>query len=279
MKNENFTVDEFNRFSELIYEKTGIRFEMKKMYFIGKRVQKRIDEVGADSVSEYIRLLKFIDKDGKELQNLMNLLTVNETYFFRDFPQLTAFAEDSLIELTDKKRKQDDRTLRIWSAGCSSGEEPYTLAIILLEMVDDIKYWDVDIVATDIDDPVIEKAKRAVYSNRSIKDVPPDYLERYFTRKGFDNYQLKDIIKNMITFEHLNLSDSALMRKKKNFDFIFCRNVLIYFDDLSRKKVVDHFYLALNKGGYIFLGSSESAGRINSAFKIKRMTNYLVYYK
>jgi len=169
--------------------------------------------------------------------------------------------------------------LRIWSAGCSTGEEPYTLAIILLEMIEDLNHWDVEILATDIDEVVLKKARLAAYGERSVKDVPGEYLTRYFDTRSNGTFYLVRGVKRMVRFEHINLFDRNRLREKGGFDFIFCRNVLIYFDDVSRKQVVDHFYVALNSGGYIFLGSSESAGRINTAFKVKKAGDYLIYFK
>lgn len=275
----NITMDEFESLSDFVYRRAGIRFESKKIYFLSKRIEKRMEELGMETPFEYIRFLRFSDGGNSEFQNLMNLLTVNETYFFRDFPQLEAFAEHCLLELTERKAACGDKVLRIWSAGCSTGEEPYTLAIILLEMIEDFKDWNVQILATDIDLTVLEKAEKAVYCARSVHDVPPEYLVRYFGERPNGLYALSHQVKKMVEFEHLNLADKEAIRKKRGFDLIFCRNVLIYFDDVSRKQAVDHFYVALDPGGYIFLGSSESVGRINTAFKLKRAGGFLVYYK
>lgn len=276
----DITIYEFEQLADYIYRKTGIRYESKKMYYLAKRIEKRMEILGIDSESEYIRYLRFSDSDGQELQQFVNLITVNETFFFRDFSQLRAFAEHALQDVIEKKNRSMDYKLRIWSAGCSSGEEPYTLAIILKEMVDYVKQWDVEIIASDIDQNILDKAQQGVFSERSIKEVPKEYLEKYFHQSGNGTYRLhSNELKDMIRFEHLNLFDKAALRSHRGYDFIFCRNVLIYFDDASRKEVVDHFYAALNKGGYIFLGSSESAGRITSAFKIKRAGDGLVYQK
>jgi len=273
------TADEFERISELIYRKTGMRFESKKLYYLSKRAEKRVEALGLASVSQHVRMLYHADPKGEEFQKLINIVTINETYFFRDFPQLQAFAEQCLSELCGRKASRGDGRLRIWSAGCSTGEEPYTLGIILQEMVENVRNWDIRITASDIDVIALEKAKEAVYAARSIRDVPPEYLARYFRQQSDGNYKLSKNIRQMVNFEHLNLADKTEVRKRSGYDVIFCRNMLIYFDDLSRKNLVDHFYVALNPGGYIFLGSSESLGRINSAFKIKRVEGFLVYYK
>lgn len=273
------TADEFDYLSDFIYRKTGIRYEPKKLYFLSKRIEKRMDALGMESVAEYIRTLRFADPKSQEFQRLIDLLTINETYFFRDFPQLQAFGEHCLIERVEDKTALRDRNLRIWSAGCSTGEEPYTLAIILMEMIDDIDTWDIVIEASDIDLSALEKAEKATYEPRSLRDVPGAYLSRYFRKQKNGAYRIAKAVKDMVTFDHINLADKAAIRRKRDFDFIFCRNLLIYFDDLSRKRLVDQFYVALKPGGYIFLGSSESIGRISTAFKLKRMGGYIVYHK
>ncbi|WP_277656033.1 CheR family methyltransferase [Seleniivibrio woodruffii] len=269
--------DDYIDLTAFIYKKSGIKFEDKKRYFINKRVEKRLIEMNIDNVRDYLRFLKFKD-NGDEFQSLMNLLTVNETYFFREFSTLETFAEHCLQEIAERKAASGDKNIRIWSAGCSTGEEPYTLAIIVREMLDNLSGWDVRILASDIDENVLAKAQNARYDDRSLKDMPDEYYSKYFIRSDGYHTPVKEV-RNMVSFEHLNLMDKDAMRRKRGFDFIFCRNVLIYFDDLSRKQVVDHYYIAMNKGGYIFLGHSESVGRITTAFSMKRMGSSVVYYK
>lgn len=269
--------EDFKDLTNYIYKQSGIKFEDKKMYFINKRVGRRISELDLDSARDYLRYLKFKD-DGEEMQELMNLLTVNETYFFREFNTLETFAEYCLTEIAENKIEAGDKKIRIWSAGCSTGEEPYTLAIIVREMLENLKSWEVEIVAADLDENVLKKAVEARYDDRSIKDVPDEYYRKYFEVDRGKHRPVKSI-RDMVKFEHLNLMDRMSMRNKRGFDFVFCRNVLIYFDDISRKQVVDHFYISLNKGGYIFLGHSESVGRITTAFKMKRFGNSVVYFK
>lgn len=278
MRGINLTLEDFEKFADFIYRKTGIRFDQKKFYFLSKRIEKRMQVLGITDPVTYLRRLKFGDKNGEELQNLVDLITINETYFFRDFPQLQAFAEYCLPEVVERKIKTRDDNLKIWSAGCSTGEEPYTISIILYEMLEDVNSWSIEILATDIDKEALRKAQEGIYEWRSVKHVPTEYLKKYFEIIK-DKYKIKDEVKKLVKFEHLNLMDFLSLRKKRGFDFIFCRNVLIYFDEISRKKVVDHFYIALNKGGYIFLGSSESLARITNAFKIKRLGGHIVYTK
>lgn len=275
---EIMTLDEFSRLTDLLYKRIGIRFESGKMYFVAKRLEKRLQATNISSVADYIRYLRFSDSTG-EFQELVNLLTVNETYFFREFNQLEAFAEYCLPSIIKQKLHRGDRTFRIWSAGCSTGEEPYTLAIIMREMLDDIKNWDVQIIASDVDQVVLEQARQGQYRERSIKTVPEDYLQVYFSHPKPDIWSVNQEVRDLVQFEHINLADIPAAQKKRRFDAVFCRNVLIYFDTLSRKHVVENFYMMLNNGGCIFLGTSESIGRITTVFTLKRLGQHLVYTK
>lgn len=272
------SIEHFTRLSQQIYTRLGLHFEEKKSYFLQKRVEKRMAQLGYDDPQDYVFLLCYADPEGKEMQALANLITTNETYMFREFEQLEAFANCCLPEVLSAKQSRGEQKIRIWSAGCSSGEEAYTLAIILQEVFPQSQYWDCEIVATDIDENVLAQAAGARYWWRSVREVPAEYLGKHFTTDG-DSYVVRPKIASMVRFQHLNLHDRMAVRAMRNFDFIFCRNVLIYFDDLSRKTAVDHFYNSLNRGGYIFLGHSESIGRISSAFKLKRIEGHLVYAK
>lgn len=265
------------KFTDLIYRRTGLYYELTKRYFVEKRIESRIVELGFEDYKEYYNLIKF-SLDEVEFNKLINELTVNETYFFRDFPQLQNFAEEVLPLLVKEKEKKGDYNLNIWSAACSRGDEPYTLSIILNEMLDEPEKWNIKITATDINDEVLDYAKKGLYDTRSVKDVPPEYLNKYFVRRN-DKYLVNLKIRKPLKFERLNFLDLKKMRKMANYDVIFCRNALIYFNDQSRKTVIDSFYYTLNEGGYIFLGHSESIARISSAFKAQRIGNAIVYSK
>jgi chemotaxis protein methyltransferase CheR len=270
---------DFATIRDEVYRKLGLYFEDSKVYFIQKRIEKRMETLGVESFADYGFLLRFGDKEGKELQALANLVTTNETYMFREFEQLQAFADHCLPMILKPREEANDRRLRIWSAGCSSGEEPYTLAIILKEVMHDASAWDIKIKATDIDQVRLEMARRAVYEERAVHEVPPEHFERHIVRLPAGFFAIKPETAKLVEIEHLNLSDRLAMRAMRQFDFIFCRNVLIYFDDASRKAVVDHFYNALKPGGFIFLGHSESVGRISTSFKLLRLGQHLVYRK
>jgi chemotaxis protein methyltransferase CheR len=271
------TPELYQRFIDLVYKKTGIMFEENKRYFVERRLNDRIEQLEIESFRDYFFTLKY-SNDETELQEIINRLTINETYFFRDFPQLQGFAESILPEMIKSKEAAGQRTLKIWSAGCATGEEPYTLAIILMEMIPDFEKWRIQILGTDINTRVLDMARKGLYNSRSIKDVPHDYLERYFTKRGL-MYSMNLNVKGMVNYQLLNLSDQSKFKEHYDFDFVFCRNVLIYFDTLSRFKVLDSFYNSLRSGGIIYLGHSESVGRITEAFKMKRIQDNIYYYK
>jgi chemotaxis protein methyltransferase CheR len=274
----DLTVEQFQSLSQVIYQKLGLHFDDKKIYFLKTRVAKRMAALGLADPKEYLFLVRYADPQGLEMQALANLVTTNETYMFREYEQLQAFANHCLPEVLSAKQARGERTLRIWSAGCSSGEEAYTLAMIVQEVFPQAQSWDCGITATDIDENMLRKTAAARYGSRSVNDVPDEYRAKYLIEDG-DEYVVRRRTASLVETVHLNLHDRMAMRAMRGFDFIFCRNVLIYFDDLSRKAVVDHFYNALNRGGYVFLGHSESIGRVTTAFKLKRFEDHLVYGK
>jgi chemotaxis protein methyltransferase CheR len=271
------TAEQFSKLSKLIYRKLGLQFDDKKLYFINKRVERRITDLELKDADEYLFQIGYCDANGVEMQALANLITTNETYMFREFEQLAGFADVCLPELIAAKQKTTDRRIRVWCAGCSSGEEAYTLAIIIREVFPDSRNWDVKITATDIDENMIKLARSAVYGDRSVKNVPESYSKHLIpTAAGF---RIDADAASLVRVEKLNLNDQQQMKAMRGYDFVFCRNVLIYFDDESRRNVVNSFYDSLNPKGYIFLGHSESIGRITSAFHLKKTGGHLLYTK
>ncbi|MFZ0309453.1 MAG: protein-glutamate O-methyltransferase CheR [Candidatus Sulfotelmatobacter sp.] len=271
------TAEQFSKLSKLIYRKLGLQFDEKKTYFLNKRVEQRIAGLGLKDADEYLFQLGYCDANGDEMQALANLITTNETYMFREFEQLAGFADVCLPELVAAKQKTTDRRIRIWCAGCSSGEEAYTLAIIIREVFPDSRNWDIKIVATDIDENVLKLARNAVYGERSVKGVPAVYSKHLIP--SVTGFRIDPETARLVRVEKLNLHDQQQMKAMRGYDFVFCRNVLIYFDDESRRSVVNHFYDSLNPKGYIFLGHSESVGRITSAFHLKKAAGHLLYAK
>lgn len=271
------TPGEFAKLRDYLYRKTGLYFAEQKMYYVERRVAERMEQTGHTDFRSYFAWLRF-DPRGTEFQHLVNVLTVNETYFFREYPQLKCFAEEVLPEFVRRKAHGTPR-LRVWCAGCATGEEAYTLAIILDEMTCGLEppvEWEVH--ATDINTRSLEHARRGEYGERAVRLVPEPYLNRYFTVRG-DRYRVCDKLRARIRFFQLNLADCTAMRQMQGFDAIFCRNVLIYFDDQSRREVALAFYDSLVEGGCVFLGHSESMSRITSVFKLKKLKNGFVYYK
>jgi len=260
----------------LIYKETGMFVESNKDYLIKTRLENRMSALKCGTFQEYYHLLLF--GGNGEIDNFIEEMTINETYFFRDFPQLQGFADIVLPDYLEGKRQRGARSLRTWSAACSNGCEPYTLAIMLREVIDDFQDWELRIDANDIDRKVLQHARIGLYDERQVKDIPAVYKAKYFIETAH-GWKILPTAARHVEFEHMNLIDHASMRRKRDFDFIFCRNVLIYFDDDSRKRVVNMFYDALAPGGYLFLGSSESVGRISAAFTLERKAGFLSYRK
>jgi chemotaxis protein methyltransferase CheR len=266
---------DFEKFREFFYRKTGIQFESSKRYFVDKRLEERIELTGNDNFRTYFTMLRF-EASGEELQHLTNLMTVNETYFFREEYQFQCLVKSILPDITS--RKKDKSPIRIWVIPSSSGEEPYSIAIYLLEYWAGINDWDIEIISSDIDTKILAQARKGRCSVRSVQHLPENILRKYFTRVS-DEYQICEELREAVEFTRVNLAESADTRPYRNFDVIFCRNLLIYFDDVSRKTASETFYDALNPGGYICLGHSESMSRISSLYKVRKFPEAIVYQK
>jgi len=271
----NISEVDFEKFREFFYRKTGIQFEPSKRYFVDKRLVERIELTGSETFRSYFTKLRF-EASGEELQHLTNLMTVNETYFFREEYQFQCLVKSILPDITS--RKSDSSPIRIWVIPSSSGEEPYSIAIYLLENWADINNWDVEIISSDIDTKILAQARKGLYSQRSVQHLPEKLLRKYFKRSAED-YQICDDLRAAVEFTRVNLSERAETRAYRNFDVIFCRNLLIYFDDVSRKTAAETFYDALNPGGFICLGHSESMSRVSSLYKVRKFPEAIVYQK
>lgn len=267
--------DDFQKFREYFYRKTGIQFEPSKRYFVDKRLVERIEATRSTDFRAYFTMLRF-QASGAELQALVNSMTINETYFFREEYQFHCLVNSILPQVVARKKKGEP--VRIWVLPSSSGEEPYSIAMCLLERWADIHNVDVEIISSDIDTKILAQARAGLYSARSVQHVPKPYLSKYFRQVGH-GYQLCDDLLGSVEFTRVNLMDSADMRPYRNFDVIFCRNLLIYFDDVSRKQAAESFYDALCPGGFICLGHSESMSRISSLYEICKFPEAIVYQK
>jgi len=266
---------DFEKFREFFYRKTGIQFEPSKRYFVDKRLVERIALTDSGTFRNYFTKLRF-EASGEELQHLTNLMTVNETYFFREEYQFQCLVRSILPDIVS--RKADKSPIRIWAMPSSSGEEPYSIALYLLEYWAGIKDWDIEIIASDIDTKILAQARAGRYSARSVQNLPEILLRKYFERNGND-YQICDELREAVEFTRVNLSERTDTRAYRDFDIVFCRNLLIYFDDVSRKTAAETFYDAMKPGGYICLGHSESMSRVSSLYKVRKFPEAIVYQK
>lgn len=276
----------FNILRNIIYDYSGIYFQDNKKYLLESRLQKRIKYLNLNSFDEYIKLFQNNSVNGEEHKYLMEAVTINETFFFRNQSQLDVMVKYLIPEIIELKRKSGSKTFRIWSAASSSGEEPYSIGMVLKEFVIS-KYPDFqfNIVASDISKAMIDTAKKGAYREYSIRNAPPYYIKKYFYRRdGFSKnngefYNIDESIKQMVDFKIANLYDEKDLIALRNFDLIFCLNVLIYFDTKSKMKVVSNLYNSLNKGGYLFIGPSENLHGISKAFKLQSFAQSIVYKK
>jgi len=271
----------YRRFCELVQQKTGLFFSDDKRYFVESRVKRRMKATGADSFRAYFVDLRF-ERDNNEMQRLVNELTVNETYFNREPLHFDALIEEFLPDYMAAKARKGKKELKIWCMPCSTGEEPYTIALHLLERLEGVDDWDIHIYASDIDSRVLEDAQRGVYNARSVKHLPPKWVDDYFhhyNHEGAKQFEISDDLRNSIDFSKLNMTDATDVRKMRGMDVIFCRNVLFYFDEPTRRKVANHLHGALNRGGLFFISTTESMSRVSSLFKPKRFKKCLGYVR
>ncbi len=268
--------EEFAKFCEFFYRKTGIMFDAKKKYFAERRIADRMQRTGCATFREYFSTVRF-EASGAEMQRLVNQMTVNETYFFREDYQLKALVEGILPDLAALRKTGEP--IRIWSVPCSSGEEPYSLAIYILEHWADADRYDIEILATDIDSAILAEAAAGIYGERSLQRLSPELIRKYFIQQKDRRYRISDDIRGSIDFSQGNVVDPLFMRMFRNVDIIFCRNMLIYFDDTSRRETIEAMYDCLRPGGYICLGHSESMSRISSLFRPRKHADSIIYQK
>jgi chemotaxis protein methyltransferase CheR len=269
--------DIFRLLRDFIHGYCGIYFDDGSKFLLERRLTRRLEQRQLRSFEEYYHFLRYDRKREEELAVLVDNLTTNETYFFRESPQLRAFSEEILPEL--REVLADRKVIRIWSAGCSTGEEPYTIAILLLESGDWWRDWQVEILGSDINQRVLHTARKGVYKKSAHRVTSPEMLAKYFIEEEKGNYRIADRVRELVSFSYLNLLDPYKTSLITNMDVIFCRNVIIYFDKEAKKKVIESFYEKLRKGGYLLLGHSESLINISNAFALRTLKNDMVYQK
>jgi chemotaxis protein methyltransferase CheR len=276
----------------LIYEECGMFFDERRIHFLQDRLQKRLKATGLDTFYSYYRLLA--SSEGKaELSTLLENLTINETSFFRNKPQLDLFHKVILEELIQRKQQRRDFTLRFWSAGCSTGQEPYTIAMLIC---DALAYyylrhplpfdmptpkpmvpppWKVEIVASDISYSVLRVAQEGIYPEAHMEPVGFTYRMRYFDKVG-DRYAVKNSIKDLVSFDFHNLKTEFVPQRN---DIIFCRNVMIYFDEAEQRRLVKKFYRCMNPEGYLLTGHAESLLGLTDQFKMIHQNGGTIYQR
>lgn len=274
------TLSVFEILRSKIYNWTGIYFINEKKYLLEARITKRLIELGNISFEAYITRLNDTEFLHTELPKLYTAITINETYFFRCPEHIDTFREIVIPDLVYHKQKSSlEKKITIWSAGCSSGEEAYTLAIILKEEIQPLyPEFHFEIIATDIDQKVLNVAQKGLFTEYSIRHIPAMYFSKYFQKEG-SSFQLSKEILSMVHFTPLNLYNLDEWRKLPLFDCIFCCNVLIYFDEQSKKNVIHSFYKQMYEIGYLFVGYSESLYGIDHLFRRNYELNSLAYKK
>jgi chemotaxis protein methyltransferase CheR len=267
------------RIRDLVYQVAGIFHPDNKLRLLLDRCGRRMKELKTQTLREYFECLTIKPMRQAELVALLNEITIGETCFFRNQPQLDALRQIVFPKIIEAKSSLPLRRLRIWSAGCSTGEEPYTLSMLALEEAHGLfKNWTVEILATDLNERSITHAKNAVYGSYSTRNLTPYYRQKYFTPVG-DQLQVQPSVRSSINFSRLNLSDDARMTFMKGLDLVFCCNVLIYFDLASKRRVIQHFYNNLLSHGYLFLGHSESLYGVNEDFRLVHFPGATAYVK
>lgn len=261
------------RLCDFLYRKTGMSFAQEKRYYIDRRLAERMIATGSSSFSAYFAML-LVDADN-EIEHLINSFTVNETYFYRENYQFRCLTSTLLEVVAPKKRPGE--AIRIWSVPCSTGEEPYSIAIWLLENWERVDKYDIEIIGSDVDTGVLRHAEAGIYGERALTRLSADLIARYFEKLDEGRYRILPALSSTIQFTRANIIDPAQTGLHRNFDVIFCRNILMYFDDASRRLAAENLYDSLVPGGFICLGHTESMSRISPLFDACRFSDAMVY--
>jgi len=276
--NVELSEEEFRLLRDFIHDQFGLFFDDNQRGSLRSRLAGRLASLGLASFEDYFHYLRFGPEHLEERERMATHLTNNETYFYREMPQLQVFADSVLKTLKDKKAARDDRRLSVLSAGCSSGEEAYTLAMVIYDSGLFFWNWDVEVTGMDVDPTALEKARRAVYHPNSFRSIPPATLAKHFVKEP-GGARVKDSIRKLVRLRPGNIVEPASYEGLAPLDAIFCRNVLIYFSDAMVRKVVALFLEALAPGGYLFLGHAESLSRITDRLTPIRFQGAMGYQK
>ncbi len=257
---------EFHLIRTLVYDRFGINLTDQKRSLVVGRLQKLLRDEGFASFRDYYECV-IRDTSGSALDKLVNRISTNYTYFNREHAHFDFFTQEVLPPLIDRQKKRNSRDLRIWSAGCSSGEEPYMLALLMMEYLgNEYGMWNGGVLATDISDQVLGKAKLGMYGDEQVERIPPQVKYKYFSRQKAGGWLVNEPLKKQVTFRRFNLMNKQFPFKSP-FQVIFCRNVMIYFDSETRDALVQRYHQCLEPGGYLFIGHSETLGRQQELFQ------------
>ena len=269
------TEEQFRRLCEYLYRRSGIVFTEAKRYYVERRVNERMSATGSQSFASYFARLR-ANAQG-ENEQFVNALTVNETYFYREEHQLRCLTTNLLAERVRKRRR--GAAIRIWSVPCSTGEEPFSVAIWLLENWPLVDEYEIEIVGSDIDTKVLQHARQGIFGKRALMRLSPHLVEKYFSPMTDERWKILDDLSNSVRFSVVNIVEREQTREHGRFDVIFCRNVLIYFDDASRRLAAENLYENLLPGGFICLGHTESMSRISPLFAVRQFADAIVYQR
>lgn len=269
------SLEEFRLLRDLVYEHAGLVYDESALMLFDRRLGERLETLGLPTYQAYYKYLRFDSHNQTEMEEALERLTTKETYFFRQEYQLRAFQAELLPRLEEANARS--RRLLVWSAGCSTGEEAYTIAALILESAR-FEGWDVRVIGTDLSRHCVAHARRGVYQASSLRATSARDKLRYFFEQE-DGFHVTDSVKKLCQFGQMNLFDSGRGNLVGRVDAIFCRNVLIYFDVRSRKRVIDNLYQRLSPGGYLMLGHSESLLNLSTAFELVHLRDDLVYRK
>ncbi len=269
---QQMTDSEFRMFCELFRSHCGLHFGSESRFLLEKRILRRMNELDVGSFAAYHYLLRHEHDGDRELASAIDELTTNETYFFRELSPLRALIDEII---PDVQQRHPGRPVSIWSAGCSSGEEPYTVLMLAREAGLE-PGADLHVYASDISRRMLTKARRGLYRDASFRDTDPYFKEKYFLQKD-GSYQIRDEVKQHVDFIHLNLVDRTKIAILRTMDVILCRNVIIYFDTDTKREVITTFQQKLHPGGYLLMGHSESLLNLSNDFELRHLTNDMVY--
>ena len=268
----------FEALRGMVRERSGISIEPGKEYLIENRLANRLKALDCRTFEEYYLFLRYEPAGEKEIERMIDCVSTNETYFFRENDHFESLRDVLLPSIMERKEREGDRRLRIWSAACSIGAEPYSIAILLSEMGNQLAGFETEIIASDINQSVIQSARRGVYGENTLRKVPKALLDKYFFPEG-SNWRLRDSIKSKVRFANLNLVDSHRLQTLFEVDVVFCKNVLIYFDGETKTRVLQSLYDVLGPSGYLIVSLSETLHNLTRAFKPESAGRGLVYRK